>query len=263
MFSIFLRCALDEEDWLTAELWERNTAGLADEPGGLRAFFEDDAGAPEMLQRFARFRPELRIEAETDWAQVSRDAWPTMLVGERFFLVPPWREDPAPAGRMRLEIDPGMACGTGRHPATQLCLEAMERYVQPGSTVVDVGTGSGILSAAARLLGAARVVACDIDAEAVEIARRRVRAAFFVGTIDAVESDVADIVIANINSETIERLRPEFERVRRPGGVLILSGFPEWDAVEGFKVMETLRRDEWVCVVCGVNVDRTACCVKR
>src|SRR5258708_292152 len=180
MFSILLLCAPDEEDLLTAELWEQHTAGVADEPGGLRAFFEDEGRAAEMLRLFARFRPELRMEAETDWAQVSRDAWPPMLVGERFFLVAPWRDDPAPAGRLRLEIAPGMACGTGRHPATQLCLEAMESYVKPGSKVVDVGTGSGILSCAAQLLGAARVFACDIDAEAVEVARRRVSAAFFV-----------------------------------------------------------------------------------
>ena len=251
MFSIFLRCQPDEEDCLTAELWEQNTAGVADEPGGLRAFFDDDAHAAEVLPRFARFRPELRVEAEMDWEQVSRDAWPPMLVGERFLLVPPWRDEPAPTGRMRLEIEPGMACGTGRHPATQLCIEAMERYVQPASTVVDVGTGSGILSCAAQLLGALRVFACDIDAEAIEIARRRGTAAFFVGTLDAVESATADVVIANINSETIERLRPEFERVRRAQSVLILSGFPEWDNVEGFEVTETLQRDEWVCVVCG------------
>ena len=253
MFSLLLHCAPLEEDLLTAELWEQNTAGIADEPGGLRAFFEEDARAPEMLQRFAGFAPELRIEAETDWARVSRDAWPPMLVGERFFLAPPWRDDPAPAGRLRLEIDPGMACGTGRHPATQLCLEAMERYVHPGSTVLDVGTGSGILSAAAQLLGAARVFACDIDAGAVAIARRRVTAAFFAGSIDAVASGTADVIVANINSETIERLRPEFERVRRHGtqSTLILSGFPEWDSLQGFAVSETLRREEWVCVVCG------------
>ena len=73
-----------------------------------------------------------------------------MLAGERFFLVPPWCDDPAPPGRLRLEIYPGMACGTGRHPATQLCLEALERTVRPGMTLVDVGTGSGILSAGAR-----------------------------------------------------------------------------------------------------------------
>src|ERR1039457_3932144 len=99
VFSLLLHCAPIEEDLLTAELWEQNTAGIADEPGGLRAFFEEDARAREMLQRFAgfapelrieadtdwarvsrSFAPELRIEAETDWARVSRDAWPPMLV---------------------------------------------------------------------------------------------------------------------------------------------------------------------------------------
>jgi ribosomal protein L11 methyltransferase len=69
--------------------------------------------------------------------------------------VAPWSEQAAPPGRVRLEIEPGMACGTGRHPATQLCLEAMERFVRPRSRVVDIGTGSGILARAATLLGVA------------------------------------------------------------------------------------------------------------
>lgn len=249
MFSIFLRCEPDEEDRLTADLWEQNTAGLVDEPGGLRAFFEPDERAPDILCRFERFKPELRLEPQTDWAQVVRDAWPPILLGQRFFLAAPWREEPTPEGRLRLETYPGMACGTGRHPATQLCLEAMEKYVLPGSTVVDVGTGSGILSAAAQLLGASRVVACDIDPEVVEIARERVNVPFFVGSIDAIQSNFADVVVANINSETVERLLPDLDRVRRPGGVLILSGFPEWDPVKGLEVREVLRRNEWVCFV--------------
>jgi len=253
VFSLFLHCTPGEEDLVTAELWEQDTAGIADEPGGLRAFFENDERETEILKRFHRLAPQLRVESETDWEQVSRDAWPPMLVGERFFLVPPWRDDPTPPGRLRLEIYPGMACGTGRHPATQLCLEAMERYVRPGSTVLDVGSGSGILSAAARLLGASHVIACDIDHDAVEIARRRVDVPFFTGSIDAVRSNSADVIVANINSETIERLRSEFERVRRAAGsVVILSGFPEWDAVEGFDITETLQRGEWVCCVGSV-----------
>jgi ribosomal protein L11 methyltransferase len=249
VFSLLLRCTPDQEDRLVADLWEQSTAGIADEPGGLRAFFDDDSRAPVLIQRFAGFAPELRIEAHTDWMQVSRDAWPPLPIGRRFFLVPPWCDAPTPAGRLRLEIYPGMACGTGQHPATQLALEAMERYVRPGSTVLDVGTGSGILSAAAQLLGAVRVFGCDIDVQAVDIARARVTTPFLVGSIDAVASDIADVIVANIDSETIERLRSEFDRVRRRAGTLILSGFPHWDPVEGFAVTETLCREEWLCQV--------------
>ena len=123
-----------------------------------------DLDAAALLQRFAEFSPELREEEPTDWERVTREAWPPLCVGERFYLVAPWDEAAVtPAGRLRLEIYPGMACGTGRHPATQLCLQAIERYVRPGARVLDVGSGSGILSDAARLMGAAQVIGCDID----------------------------------------------------------------------------------------------------
>lgn len=250
MFSLLLRCEPGEEDLLTAELWEQGTSGVTEEPGGCRAFFDDDARAPDLLNRFRRYGPELRAEPETDWEQVVRDSWPPMLVGRRFCLVPPWHHEAVPAGRLRLEFHPGMACGSGWHAATQLCLEALENRVQPGSVVVDVGAGSGILSAAALLLGGAPVIACDIDADAIEIACARVAAQFYVGSIDAVRSGVADVIVANISAEAIESLRPEFERVRRHDGALILSGFPEWDAPRGYTPREILRREEWLCYVC-------------
>jgi len=202
-----------------------------------------------LMEQFRGYSPELRLESEVDWAQVSREAFPPLPIGERFFLVSPWSDAPTPNGRLRLEIYPGMACGTGRHPATQLCLEAMERHVQPGAAVIDVGTGSGILSAAAHLLGASLVIGCDIDPEAVEIARSRVDAGFFIGSLDAVRSEVADVIVANISSAAVEQLRPQFERVRAAGGRLILAGFPSSDLPEGFAPREILQREEWVCYV--------------
>lgn len=249
MFSLFLTCDPAIEDRLTADLWEQETAGVSDEPGGLRAFFEDHERVPELIEQFRDYSPELRLESEIDWAQVARDSFPPLPIGERFFLVSPWSDAPTPAGRLRLEIYPGMACGTGRHPATQLCLEALEWHVQPGAAVVDVGTGSGILAAAAQLLGAPLVIGCDIDPEAVEIARSRVDAGFFIGSLDAVRSEVADVIVANISSAAIEQLHPEFERVRASGGTLILAGFPASDLPEGFAPREILQREEWVCYV--------------
>ena len=245
MFSLFFWPSPDNEDVLIAELWECGTTGIIEEDGGIRAFFEDQS----QLNRFDAYAPEVREEKPADWAQVTRDAWPAMAVGQRFFLTPPWCLEATPEGRLRLPIHPGMACGTGRHPATQLALEAIEQHVRPGDSVVDVGTGSGILSAAAALIGAAQVIGCDVDPEAIRIARQRVSIPMFIGSAGAIRSRSADVVIANIDAATIEDLAAEFARIRKSDSSLILTGFPEWDAPEGFNVKKILKREEWLCLV--------------
>ena len=98
----------------------------------------------------------LRVEEDRDWVQTARDLMRPMAVGKRFYLVPAWRDDPAPEGRLRIAVNPGLAFGTGVHETTRLCLEALEDYLAPGMSVLDVGTGSGILAEAARLLGRGR-----------------------------------------------------------------------------------------------------------
>jgi ribosomal protein L11 methyltransferase len=250
LFSLLLHVAPDQEDYLVAELSECGVLGITEEAGGLRAFFADDAEASQLAQRFARYGPEMELAGAVDWEQACRDAWPPLLVGERLYLVAPWCRDETPPGRLRLEIEPGMACGTGRHPATQLCLEALEKHVRPADSVLDVGTGSGILAEAARLLGAGRVVGCDVDAEAIVFSRPRVEVSLFVGSVDAVRERSQNVIVANIDAATVEFLQPELERVRKTDSSLILSGFPHWDLPRGFSVKETLRRGEWVCWVC-------------
>ena len=204
---------------LLADLYEAGTAGIIEHDGWLEAFFDHRETA-------ARFGVPVECEP-TDWVRQTYEAWPPLLVGDKFFVVAPWRDDPTPPGRFRLEINPGMQCGTGQHPCTQLCLEAMERVLRPGDAVLDVGTGSGILARAAKLLGAGRVVACDIDPEAARLVP------FFVGSVDAVRSDSFDVVVANISDSVIEELRPEFSRVARRQ---ILSGFRD-------------ERGRWTCEV--------------
>ncbi len=224
---------------------------MTEEDDGLRAFFESGQDAAALLERFREFSPELREEPAVDWEQATHAAWPPICVGERFYLVAPWDQAAiTPPSRVRLEICPGMACGTGRHPATQLCLRAIERYVKPGARVLDVGSGSGILSDAARLMGAGCVIACDVDPDAVRIARERVNVPMFVGSADAVRSEWADVIVANIDAATLERIAWELQRVRRPASTLIISGFPESDIPEGFSPKETLALEEWRCFVC-------------
>jgi len=252
MFSLRLDVppGVDSLEELIAELWECGTTGITEEAGAIRAFFDDDSAAMGLRERFARFQPAFREEPPIDWVAATVDAWPPLAIGKRFFLVPPWSEEPTPPGRLRLAINPGMACGTGRHPATQLALEAIERYVQPGDRVADIGTGSGILAAAAGLMAARQVIACDIDQESVRVAGERLQSPLFVGSADALRSGWSDVVIANIDAAVIERLRVEFERIRKPHSTLILTGFPHWDTPEGYQAKETLRSGEWVCWIC-------------
>jgi len=121
-----------------ADLYAAGTVGIIEHDGWLEAFFDE----AESAARFGEPSPV----PDTDWVKTTQDAWPPVLVGGKFFLVAPWRTEPTPTGRLRLEINPGLQCGTGQHPCTRLCLEAMEETIQPGDSVLDVGTGSGILS---------------------------------------------------------------------------------------------------------------------
>jgi ribosomal protein L11 methyltransferase len=199
----------------------------------VRAFFEDGAGREPLLRMYpgARFR----VEEQRDWVASARELLQPMEVGARFYLAPAWRDDPTPPGRWRITVNPGMAFGTGVHETTQLCMEALEDYLKPGMRALDVGAGSGILARAAHLLGAGRVYACDIDNVAVAIAGAAGDLPHrFVGSVDAVASGLADVVVANISPEAIIHLAPDLLRVRRAGGVLLVSGFErgEIDAVK-------------------------------
>src|SRR5580692_3518613 len=183
---------------LIADLYDAGTLGVIEHDGWVEAFFDDRETAAQF--------GEPQEAPDVDWVQRTQDAWPPILVGEKFFLVAPWRTEPTPDGRFRLEINPGQQCGTGQHPCTQKCLAAMEQIVKPGDSVLDVGSGSGILSIAAKLLGAGRVIACDIDPLA---------ALDFIGSVNAVRSNSFDVVVANINEEVIGPMRQDFERVAR------------------------------------------------
>jgi ribosomal protein L11 methyltransferase len=231
MFSLEIECDPSDKDLLIAELWEKGVAGIVElSPTRVRAFFDDAAKRQELLRDYPG--SPLRNEEPRDWVQAARDLLQPREVGERFFLAPVWCKDPAPSGRFRIEVNPGMAFGTGAHETTKLCIEALEEYLEPGARVLDVGTGSGILAEAATLLGAGRVYACDIDPVAVEIA-----GAAFVGSVDAVASGAADLVVANISPEAIISLAPELLRALAPGGLLLASGF---EAHEVDRVKEAL-----------------------
>jgi len=228
LFSLEIECDPDDRDLLIADLWDRHSTGIVELSDCLvRAFFEDTEDRSELLRLFPG--ATWRAEENRDWVQSSRDLLQPIEVGRRFFLVPEWRDDPTPVGRFRIEVNPGMAFGTGVHETTQLCLEALEEFVKPGVSVLDVGTGQGILARAASLLGAGKVYACDTDPVAVAIAGNG-----FIGSADAIASASVDVAAANISPEAIVKLAPDLVRLLRPGGILLASGLeiPEVEEVK-------------------------------
>ena len=251
-FSLTLNAGTAERDALIAELWELGTTGITEEDAFLRAFFSDEADRASLLRQFAEYHPALEEQDDYDWVKHSQSLWRPFAVGERFWLAPEWETEPAPDGRLRLPIRPGLASGSGSHPATQLCLEALERTVQPGASVLDVGTGSGILTQAAGLLGAERVVACDIDHEATIVAHRNLpELPLFTGSLRSVRDGAFDIAVANLNAISLSVVADDLARVARTG---IVSGFRQDEAarVEGQTkrpTKETQELDDWICFI--------------
>jgi ribosomal protein L11 methyltransferase len=191
------------------------------------------------LERPPRWRRARRLPEER-W----RDSWKRHFrpqrIGRRLLVRPSGATYRATAGDTVIEIDPGMAFGTGQHPTTAMCLRALEERVREGDEVLDLGTGSGILAIAAGKLGARRVVALDIDPQAVKAARENA-AANGVGDVvevreatlpESMAGERFDLIVANISGLTLERLAASLAGTLRDGGALIVSGFLE-DAVAG------------------------------
>ena len=175
------------------------------------------------------------IEGE-DWTESWKANFHPLAIGQRLLVLPPWIA-PTDAARIPLVLDPGMAFGTGAHPTTQMCLAALERLVQAGDFVIDLGCGSGILSVAAVLFGAGHVLACDTDDEAVAATRRSAELNRVDTRIEVVRGSLpetaarlagrrpADLALANILAATLRDLLQEgLAGLVRDEGRLVLSG---------------------------------------
>lgn len=220
--------------------------------------------------------PTFRILQEEDWANAWKAHYYPFRVGERIWIKPSWiqadhasgsRETAASEpGDVVLTLDPGMAFGTGLHPTTQMCLQALEQLVQPGMRVLDVGTGSAILTIAAAKLGAGQLLGIDNDDMATKTARANValngvedRVEIRPGTLEIVTETGWDIVVVNILARVIVPLlgKGELFRYVAQDGFLILSGIINEQAAtvitameaNGGRIVRTLTSGDWLAFV--------------
>lgn len=237
----------------------------------VRAFFSADAAEPlaraqEGLWHLAQLRsmsqPQTRELAEEDWAEAWKKFYTILHLGQHLVIKPSWLDYTPSPGDIVIELDPGMAFGTGLHPTTRLCLAALEKRMTPGARVLDVGTGSGILSIAAARLGAREITALDTDPIAVETATRNVAIAHVDHLVQVHRGSVElardgapfDLVCVNILAEIIADMAPSLALVTRPGGLVIASGILDYkadDVVEAFRavgirVIEKKQEEDWV-----------------
>ena len=236
-----------EIDSIVAEAWELGTTGITEEAEGTRIFFDAQSSLQQLRDAYSSALIEVRQESDRDWGTPLAADWEPLLIGKSLFVVSPWLRIETPPGRHRLDVESRMAFGTGRHETTQLILEALEAESLRNKIVVDVGCGSGILSAAALLWGASQVIACDTDADAVQEANLLVPGAVVHGSADSLETDIADVVVANLTASLIDTLASELNRICNSEGLLILSGFVSEKMPAAFKPDSESIRNDWCC----------------
>ncbi len=202
---------------------------------------------------------------EEEWATAWKKYYNPVKISEKFTIVPTWEEyTPVSTDELIIELDPGMAFGTGTHPTTVLCIQALEKAVKEGDRVIDVGTGSGVLSIAAAKLGAGNVEALDLDDVAVKVARVNIKLNKTQDTVSVRQSNLldgvegeADIIVANILAEVILRFVDDAKQKVKKGGYFITSGIitQKKETVKaalldaGFVIEEIISMEDWVAII--------------
>jgi ribosomal protein L11 methyltransferase len=262
--------SLEDTPVKTVKTYFPADAALQDKVAAIEAYLAEHVVA------YPGFVPQVPLITrlkEEDWANNWKKYFKPSRIGKKIVIKPTWEEWDAKDDAILVEIDPGMAFGTGTHPTSRLCLEILERIffgeapfsisgIPVPVDLLDVGAGSGILAIAAAKLGATRVIAIDIDPEAVSIAKQnlalnRVEGIVSVSMVPLSEVEgFFSVVVANILAEELVRMGRELVGKMRRGGLLVLSGIlseKEDTVLKGFApfpltLVETTREAEWSCI---------------
>ena len=277
---VTITVARDAEEIASALLFDLGSTGivtLGEDSDGitLGAYFDQQTAAGDLKQTLeselaragcgdARSSCAISSVPEEDWMQKWKEGFEAVHVGERLIVAPSWKLPEKCEERVVIQIDPGMAFGTGTHETTRLCLEAIERHWRGGS-LLDVGTGTGILAIAAALLQpGSRVVGIDVDPNAVEVARENIAINSASSSIELLEAQPRNLagqrfnlVVANLTAEVIVDLIHDLAHCVATEGLMILSGILSVLAEDvesslvasGFTVTEHVKAGEWTALV--------------
>ncbi|MDD4565903.1 MAG: 50S ribosomal protein L11 methyltransferase [Eubacteriales bacterium] len=227
----------------------------------LKAGTEDDSDG---TVDFSHLEMNWRLVDDADWKNKWKEYFKPAKLTDRIVIKPTWEEYEASEEERVIEIDPGMAFGTGTHPTTYLCIQLLEKYIEKEKdSVIDVGCGSGILSIAAVLLGASDVIAVDIDPVAVDVSKDNIEMNHLSSKIRVMEGDLtkgldvkADIAVANLMADLIISLSKDISAHLRGKGIYISSGIliEKKEQVVyamkecGFQILDILEEEEWCAI---------------
>lgn len=202
---------------------------------------------------------------EEDWATAWKKYYHPIRISDRITIVPTWEEyTPETADELIIELDPGMAFGTGTHPTTVMCIQALDKYVQKGEKIIDVGTGSGVLAIAAAKLGASKIDAYDLDDVAVQSAKTNVELNKVENVVTVGQNNLLnriegtyDIIVGNLLAEIIVRFVGDTKKVLKKGGYFITSGIikgKKQDVLDeyekhGYTIVEVMQIEDWIAII--------------
>lgn len=272
-----LQLSKSKKDW---DFIDASLLDITSEEILIKAYFsesEDIGKKVKEIEKYIKDMPTLNIYDhmitttkvdEDDWAESWKKYYKPIRIGKRILIMPSWEEDVSLENDIVIELDPGMAFGTGTHETTMMCTEALEDYVKPQSTVYDIGTGSGILGIVAAKLGATKVLGVDLDPVCVKVANENIKMNNVDDVVEIKNGDLlevvegkADIIVSNIIAEIIAGMTPDLKNYLNLGGIFITSGIiiekiplVEKALIEnGFKILEIKKLNSWACIIATIE----------
>jgi ribosomal protein L11 methyltransferase len=259
---------------LSSVLWELNIDGISEEINCIKVFTHDQSitesiinDALEQLKKnnlIRNYEVQENVLYEKNWNEEWEKSREVIHISERIIIKPTFKQYEPKQNEIVITLDPKMSFGTGEHPTTKICISFLEKYIKPGMKVLDVGSGTAILSIVAAKLGASKVIAFDIDEWSLANGAENVKLNQVDNTVEVrmcelneIEEDDFDLIVANIQRNILIELADGIKSRIKTGGIIILSGLLESDEEAiinkyssiGFNKVDFMKLNEWIGIV--------------